>query len=103
MNTIKVRLRNSIWGKSIGLIGLKKMQPIFFQTRFGIHTFGMRFPIDVLILDKNNGIVRLTENLKPNKLFFWPLLYKNVVELPAGTIKKLKIKNGDKINLEIIH
>lgn len=102
MKTIRVRSRNSIWGKSIGLLGYKKVQPIFFQTRFGIHTFGMRVPIDVLILDKNKGIVRLIENLKPNRLFFWPPRYNNVIELPEGTIRKLKIRDGGKIKLEFI-
>lgn len=82
----------------IGLIGKNRSVSMVFHTRFGIHTFGMRFPIDVLILDKTNKIVRIKENLFPNRIFFWNPLYDTVLELPAGTINKTKSELGDLIH-----
>lgn len=85
--------------KSIGLIGKSKPYPLLFKTRFGIHTFGMRFPLDILILDKNATVKVARQSLKQNRLFFWNPLYDTVIELPSGTILKKKIHVGDKIKL----
>jgi uncharacterized membrane protein (UPF0127 family) len=99
MTSIKVKRLNGPLQKSIGLIGTPKAFPLFFSTRFGIHTFGVRFPIDVLILTKNNEVVKIKKNLLPNRFFFWNPKYSKVVELPAGEIQRLKIKNGETILL----
>jgi len=98
-HAIKIVDIKSFLKKSLGLIGKEKPQAIFFRTRYGIHTFGMRFPIDVIILDEKNKVVKLKEHLQPNKFFFWNLRYNNVVELPDGIIKKEQIFYGDVILL----
>lgn len=99
----RIKVKNLTgFDKTRGLIGAKKAYPVFFQTHFGIHTFGLNFPIDVLILDRNNKIVKIVERLKPNRLFFWDLRFNNVVELPEKEIKKQGIKLKDIIKLTII-
>lgn len=97
MITIKVKNLISQKDRTIGLINYSKPEPVMFLTRFGIHTFGLVFPIDVVILDKDGKAVKLTRNLKPNNVLFWPIRYNKVLELPAGLIKKYKIKIGSKI------
>lgn len=83
--------------KVIGLIGKKEIKPLFFQTRWGIHTFGVRKPIDVVILDDEQTIVAIKQNLKPNRIFFWNPKYQNVLELP---INVYHLKIGEKIELQ---
>ena len=83
----------------LGLINSEKAYPVLIQTRFGIHTFGMRFPIDILILDKNNKVVKISKNLKPNRIFLWNPMFDKVIELPAGEIEKRGIRLETKINL----
>lgn len=102
MVTLKTRLLKTSFEKAVGLLGTENPTAVFFQTRFGIHTFGMKFAIDVLILNKNNSVVKLIENLQPNKLFFWSPQFDKVVELPKGEIKKNKITVGEKIFLKFI-
>lgn len=84
--------------KSFGLIRESKGTAMIFQTRFGIHTFFMQYPIDVLILDKENKIVAMKENLQSNKLFVWDLNFDKVIELPAGTINQSSTEIHDKIS-----
>lgn len=91
---IKVKGANSILEKSIGLIGKSKPHPLFITTRFGIHTFGVRFPIDVVILNGENKVVTVKQGLKPCRFFFWNIKYDKVLELPFGTIQSKKIKPG---------
>lgn len=78
----------------VGLIGAKKPYPLLIKTRFGIHTFGMRFPIDVVVLDKNNRVVLIKENMQPSMLLFWKPTFDTVLELPRGEIRSKNIKKG---------
>ncbi|HZE86865.1 MAG TPA: DUF192 domain-containing protein [Methylomirabilota bacterium] len=95
--TLRVKLLKSFFSKSIGLLGAKKAYPVYFTTRFGIHTFFLKFPIDVLVLDKNYIVVKLCEGLLPNRIFFWSPRFDTIIELPSGEIRKRKIKCGEKI------
>jgi len=85
--------------KIFGLIGKNKPYMLLLKTRFGIHTFFLKFPLDVVVLDKNNRIVKLRQNLVPNRIFVWNPKYNKVLELPAGKISKLRLKVQDVVNL----
>jgi len=99
MRLIQVKHLSTISQASIGLLGATKAYPVYFKTRFGIHTFGMKFPIDVLILGDNFEVVRLKSELVPNRIFLWPPIYFHVIELPEGYISKNTIRIGEKIKL----
>lgn len=101
MVTLEVGEAKGVLNKTIGLIGAKNRRALFFKTRFGIHTFGLKLPIDVLILDKNDRVVYLRERLLPNRLFFWNPRFNKVVELPAGTARNHRLALNDKIRLVI--
>lgn len=81
---------------------LKKSNPryLLFKTRFGIHTFFMKVPIDVLILDNKGKVVAIKKSLKPNRIFFWNPKFCKIIELPEKTIFVTKIKIGDFIHLK---
>ncbi len=85
--------------KASGLIDVEEPHAAFFKTRFGVHTFGMSRPLDCLILDDLNRVRRIKENLQPNKMFFYPPVWKNVVELPAGTVRMTGTEVDDKIEI----
>ncbi len=102
MITLFVKKTKNIKEKIIGLIGQEKSHSLFIKTHFGIHTFGLKFPIDVLILNNENRVVSLKKNLKPKRIFVWNPIYEKVVELPEGTIEKKRIIMHDTINLKLI-
>lgn len=99
---IKARVAKSMISRTKGLIGENAIEPLFIQTRFGIHTFGMKKTIDVLILDNKNKVFNLKEHLKPARVFVWNPKYKKVLELPEGFIQDKGIHRGDIIKLEFI-
>ncbi|PIP32212.1 hypothetical protein COX23_05920, partial [Candidatus Gottesmanbacteria bacterium CG23_combo_of_CG06-09_8_20_14_all_37_19] len=103
MIRLKVIKKDRIGEKIIGLLGCQKPIAIYIKTRFGIHTIGMKFPIDILILDNNNTVVKLKESFSPNRFFFWNPIYNIILELPPGTIKIKKIRLGSLIKLTIIN
>lgn len=96
---IKVKRLNG-FAKIKGLIGEKSAESIYFQTRFGIHTFGLRFPIDVLILDSQGTVVKTKKNMGRNRIFLWNPKFNTVIELPKGTIERKKIRIGAEINID---
>lgn len=98
MIELKVK-RLTGFAKVKGLLNAKKAQPILFKTRFGIHTFGMKFPIDVIILDNQNRVVSMSQALNPNRVLFWNPICTSCIELPMGKVKELKIKKGDTIKV----
>ena len=67
---------------------------MLFKTRFGIYTFFLREPIDVVVLDRSFKVVKLKEDLKPNKLFFWNPVYPYIIELPQGHIRKFGLRQA---------
>ena len=91
---IKAHRLTGIWEKAKGLIGTPAAYPVYFETRWGIHTFGMKYPLDVLILDSGNRVIKMTEKLKPNKIWLWNPNYKKILELPSGYINRRNIKIG---------
>lgn len=94
--TIKAHRTSSWKDKIIGLIGKKGINPLYFETRWGIHTFGVREPIDVVILDGENKIVACKEHLKPKHIFLWNPKYFRVLELPSNMYS---LNLGEKITL----
>ena len=99
---LSVRLAGNIKDKVTGLIGKEKPESLMLKTHFGIHTFGLKFPIDVLILDDKNKAMAIKENLKPCRIFFWNPIYETVIELPKGTINKKKIKINMPIDISVL-
>lgn len=85
-----------------GLIGKDKPQALLIRTHFGIHTFGLKFPIDVLILNKKNKVVVMKKNLQPKRIFFWNPVYEKILELPTGTIENKKIRMHMPIDICIL-
>lgn len=96
---VKTHVAHSLQEKSLGLIGHQKPIPFLFQTRFGIHTFFLKFPIDVVVLDKNNRVMKLQQNLVPNRIFVWNPKYDKVLEMPEGTVKRLHLTQGSCVNM----
>ena len=56
---------------------------LYFETRWGVHTFGMKFPLDIIVLNNKWEVAKIRRGLLPNRLFFWNPKHKRVIELPS--------------------
>ncbi len=69
--------------KTDGMLAFQKPRTLCFRTRWGVHTFGMKYPIDVAVCDEG-GVVRAVRNgMAPNRIFFWNPKYARVFEFPS--------------------
>ncbi len=99
MITIKAKSAHTFLERLFGLLNPKNPRIMVFHTHFGIHTFFMKTPIDVILLNDTNTVVKLKSFLKPNKFFLYHPQYSTVIEMPKGAIHKYRIKINDKISI----
>jgi uncharacterized membrane protein (UPF0127 family) len=62
--------------------------------------FFVKFPIDLLYLDSRFVVVELRARLKPWRTHKPKAVANYLIELPAGTISRSKVKIGHKITLQ---
>jgi len=65
----------------------------------GVHTFAMRFPIDVLYLDRDRVVIHIEEDLKPWRVAAIRVLAASVLELPTGTVRDSGTTLGDQVDI----
>ncbi len=63
-----------------------------------IHTFFMKFPIDVLFLDGGLTVRRVVENLKPWRLSPWVPSAHSILELKGGALDG-SVRAGDRLEM----
>lgn len=65
----------------------------------GIHTFGMKFPIDVVFLNRKKKILKTRPNMARGRIALsWRA--HSVLELPAGTLEETGTEAGDELQFE---
>jgi uncharacterized membrane protein (UPF0127 family) len=72
--------------------------PLF--TVMWIHTFFMRFPIDLVFLDRGNEIIRVMPEVKPWRLTAPVFGAHGVLEIEAGAAARNLSRPGDQITLQ---
>jgi uncharacterized protein len=84
-----------------GLLGRRQLpsgEGLLLSPSSSVHTFFMRFPIDVVFLDRSLRVVGVSPNVRP-----WRLAAckgtRRVLELPAGESDERAIRVGDQLTL----
>jgi uncharacterized membrane protein (UPF0127 family) len=88
--------------RMIGLLGKKNLDSdecLWIEPCNSIHTFFMKFPIDVAFTDAKGEVVAVYTNLKPWKHSRIHFRAKSVLEAKAGSFEKLKIQKGKVLKL----
>lgn len=88
--------------RSVGLLSKKNIsdnEALIIKPCCSVHTFFMKFDIDVVFVDKNNKVVAIREDVKPFRIL--PIYFSSayVVEFNAQKISQ-KILKGDILNLK---
>jgi uncharacterized protein len=63
-----------------------------------IHTLFMRFPIDVVFLDRDDRVVGTRSTLRPWRMAF--ARARKTLELAAGEVQRLGLESGEQLVLE---
>ncbi len=90
------------WERMVGLLGRTSLadgEGLLLRGTHSVHTFGMRFAIDVLYLDPANRVLRSVSALPPNRIAPWHWGVHSVLELRAGTLARSQTQIGDFVSL----
>jgi uncharacterized protein len=100
----KVRKADNFLTRLIGLLKRTHLGPeeaLWLMPSKGIHTIGMKFPIDVVFLNRDHQVLGLMSGLVPYRVSAVHLRGYSVLELPNGTIKKSRTEIGDKLEISL--
>lgn len=90
--------------RAVGLLsrsGLEPGEALWIVPSRGVHTWGMRFTIDVLALDEAGTVIDCVSNLRPWRVRLPRKGTAGVLELPAGTLAASGTQLGHQVSLEL--
>jgi uncharacterized membrane protein (UPF0127 family) len=90
--------------RAVGLLsrtGLEPGEALWIVPSRGVHTWGMRFAIDVLALDDAGTVIDCVSNLRPWRVRLPRRGTAGVLELPAGTLAASRTGLGHQVILEL--
>lgn len=98
----EVTIAKSFWDRLMGLMfkaNLHKEKCLWIKDCPSIHTFFMRFPIDVVFLDKNMRVLKVIDSIQPWRMTA-PFQFKNdsCLEFSANKTSQ-KIFKGDQLDV----
>jgi hypothetical protein len=101
---IRVLIADTAVERMRGLLGrgnLASDEALLLRPCRSVHTFGMRFLIDVLFLDRHGRVVSLHADTPPRRLLF-SFRATQTLEMPAGAVRSRAIKSGDVFAFEAL-
>ncbi len=99
-----VRKADNFLTRLVGLLRRNSLGPeeaLWLIPSKGVHTVGMRFPIDVIFLDHKNRVIDFVSGLAPYRLSRWCVNAHSVLELPCGSIQKSNTEIGDEVEISL--
>ena|ERR1700733_1339030 len=102
----EVAVAETHWSRLVGLLAtspddFRNGCGLWIRPCKGVHTLAMRFPIDVLYLDRAGTVVHVEHNLQPWR--FSPIRRQaaSVLELPSHTLVGTDTALGDSIEIKL--
>ena len=95
----KVMRTENAWERNRGLLGrpaLVQSEAMLISPCNSVHTVGMRYPLDIVYLDRSLKVVKLVESVKPFRMS-GAIKGFSTLELLEGEVKRLDIQLGDQM------
>ena len=99
----RIGLADTSWSRMAGLLGKTRLDSgcgLLIVPSQAVHTIAMRFPIDVVFVDKTFHVVHLNPALVPYRITGVHWRARCVLELPVGTIADSSTSIGDDLLIE---
>jgi hypothetical protein len=98
-----IRVADTGLGRIIGLLGERKLSPgdgLLIVPSQGVHTWGMMFPIDIVVLDSDWNVLAVRRRMRQFRMtrIFWKAAA--VLELPSGMLDSTATAIGDALTFD---
>lgn len=98
-----LEIATSLRDRMLGLLRRDRISPghgLLIAPCSSIHTFFMRFEIDVVFLDENKRVLGVRSGIPPWRLAFAPRKTDSVLEVAAGWLDLEKLRNGTRLRID---
>jgi uncharacterized membrane protein (UPF0127 family) len=95
---IRVMTARGFAARQRGLLGRDELDPdegLWISPCKQVHTFGMRFPIDVAFLDAGGRLLHAVHEMQPGRLSRFVWRARGALELAAGQLHMRGLSRGD--------
>src|SRR2546423_2529433 len=99
----RVAVADSMVGRLVGLVGRRSRPPdsgFWIVPSNAVHTIGMLFSFDLVLIDKDFRVVGLRELVRPFTVTWPNHRAESVLELPAHSIFRSRTQIGDQLLIE---
>lgn len=97
----RCRVASSARDRTVGLLATPRPgEPLLIERSPSIHMFFMRYPIDVVFVDKNARVTKVVPGLKPWRVVWWARGARDCLELPAGALRGTATQAGDQLAID---
>lgn len=98
-----LEVADTFWERMRGLLGRDSLSPgsaLLIPRCNSIHTFFMRFAIDVIFLNQEFVVVKTISGVKPGRLI-WPIWRaSSVIELNEGFLEQHPVRVGEELHVD---
>src|SRR5229473_4815746 len=101
--SFRVTVADSVLGRLVGLLGKRSLKPdsgLWIVPANAVHTIGMLFAFDLVLIDKEFKVVGIRELVRPLKITRPNFRAESVLELPVHTIFRSRTEVGDQLVIE---
>jgi len=100
---MRVLEARSLFARLIGLLGTVRHEhdsALWLRPCHSVHTFGMKYPIDIVMLDRNGRVVRILPSFRANQIADGTGNTASVIELPDGAVNAHGIEERHILQVE---
>jgi uncharacterized protein len=99
----RCRVAGSLRDRTVGLLGTSALAAgdgLLIERTQSIHMFFMRYPIDVVFVDRSARVTRTVGALPPWRVVWWARGARDCLELPAGALAASGTAAGDQLAVD---
>jgi uncharacterized membrane protein (UPF0127 family) len=98
----RCRVAASLRDRTVGLLAtpnLAEGEGLLIERTQSIHMFFMRYPIDVVFVDREARVTRVVPALRPWRVVWWARGARDCLELPVGALASSGTTAGDQLKV----
>jgi uncharacterized membrane protein (UPF0127 family) len=99
----RCRVAGSLRERTVGLLATESLatgEGLLIERTQSIHMFFMRYPIDVVFVDRDAKVTRTVAALLPWRVVWWARGARDCLELPIGALAASGTAAGDQLAVE---
>lgn len=96
-------LADTPWRRTVGLLGRSGLaggEALVLDPCYSVHTWFMRFPIDVVFIDTEGEVVRVRDRVAPFRFVWGGRRARATIELASGEACRAGLHAGIRVRIE---